>query len=959
MYYFHKLLLSAFAVISFLSTSTWAQTAIKPPGGGSDGDPYLVSTLEHLHYLSLNPGGGIFKQIADIDASATRYWDGGKGFLPIGNSSNPFRGRYDGNGHIIKNLYINRPASDDVGFFSIFFGLGHVLNIGLVNVDITGRNYVGGLCGSVNYFNPILYCFVTGKVTGSFSVGGMIGIINESKISYSYSNCNVQGGSYNTGGFIGMNYSSTISNCYAIGDISGKYSTGGLVGDNFSGSSDAISLISSCYFSGTLKSTEVSQTGALVGTNYTLSIVSSSQWNADLTGIYNGVGDNSGILAACSGLTTDQMKQTSNFPGWNFSNGPWLIRPGQTYPALRYVSDNAPFAFRDVISKHSGTFDVSTLLANDYDYETLQNNLVLKIKKLSTGTYDNLHIYFPATARMGDTVTVHYKVGMARTAQNDTIWGNSVASLLIYSNQAPVISQVPSQTIQEDSQLALSLDEITVMDPDDDQFTIHLFAGDNYHVAGTTIIPDLNFNGILQVGIGASDGAFMSDTVFMEITVNSVNDPPELTSIPEKTMQEDSEKRISLNDVMCYDPDGDILSLIIGAGENYSISVDTIRPDSNFNGILLIPVKITDGADTSESKMMRLTITPVNDAPEIVSTPPILAKEGSEYVYAVTTIDVDNTDLTYSLAWRPAGMSISTDGIIRWIPPVGITTSGNVTVIVSDGEWEFSQSFVIGVAPANFIPVTADTSVVTSENEPVEVRLNATDIDGIISNIIIGSDPLYGTTRRSGHTITYTPDHNFSGRDSLTWHAVDNLGAISEPAVLVITVYDVNYAPEISSVASTLAVAGEIYTYEVIAVDADNDSLIFGLTNEPSGMTINEYGQISWQPFNGITTSGEVTLTVSDGIEEVTQLFTIVVEQVVSSKENEITITKVYPNPCKNQFTIDAGDYPAILEIYDLNGKVVHKQQVQGLSDVNIEFLPIGTYILNLNGSHIKIVKGF
>src|SRR5690606_5319684 len=54
---------------------------------------------------------------ADIDASATAGWDSGAGFMPIGSSSNHFTGDFDGLGHTITNLSINRPGRENVGLF--------------------------------------------------------------------------------------------------------------------------------------------------------------------------------------------------------------------------------------------------------------------------------------------------------------------------------------------------------------------------------------------------------------------------------------------------------------------------------------------------------------------------------------------------------------------------------------------------------------------------------------------------------------------------------------------------------------------------------------------------------------------------------------------------------------------------------------------------------------------------
>ncbi len=162
----------------------------------------LISSLAGLQ----NSGGGGNRALAvDIDASATASWNGGLGFSPLG-----YSGNFDGLGHTIRNLAINRPFFDNVGLFGQFSG-GEIRNIGLAGGTITGRNYVGGLVG--------------------YNAGG-------SFISNSYSEAAISGGSLGmyVGGLVGWSQSGRpIDNCYATGQVSGLLNVGGLVGANLSG----------------------------------------------------------------------------------------------------------------------------------------------------------------------------------------------------------------------------------------------------------------------------------------------------------------------------------------------------------------------------------------------------------------------------------------------------------------------------------------------------------------------------------------------------------------------------------------------------------------------------------------------------------------------------------------------------------------------------------------------------
>ena len=50
-------------------------------------------------------------------------------------------------------------------------------------------------------------------------------------------------------------------------------------------------------------------------------------------------------------------------------------------------------------------------------------------------------------------------------------------------------------------------------------------------------------------------------------------------------------------------------------------------------------------------------------------------------------------------------MTISTNGLISWTPLEGIISSGLVTIIVGDNEYEVAQAFVVTVTQVNDSPL--------------------------------------------------------------------------------------------------------------------------------------------------------------------------------------------------------------------------------------------------------------
>ncbi|MFN9281865.1 MAG: filamentous hemagglutinin N-terminal domain-containing protein, partial [Betaproteobacteria bacterium] len=198
---------------------------------------------------------------ADINASATSGWNSGAGFLPVGNSAANFSGRFDGLGHTITGLSINRSTTQRVGLFGQTSSASDIRNVGLVGGTISGSLYTGGLVGVSS--GTISNSFATGNVTGSNQyTGGLVGYQLGAMVSNSYAAGNVSGADSYTGGLVGYVGSGVVTNSYATSNVTSTpgFYTGGLVGELNSGS------VSNSYATGNVASARYS--GGLVGRSY-------------------------------------------------------------------------------------------------------------------------------------------------------------------------------------------------------------------------------------------------------------------------------------------------------------------------------------------------------------------------------------------------------------------------------------------------------------------------------------------------------------------------------------------------------------------------------------------------------------------------------------------------------------------------------------------------------------------
>ncbi len=288
---------------------------VQPAGSGIESEPYLISTLQNILWVSTNQScwTSYFHQTADIDATDTQYWNAGEGFNPIGNGSNPFQGTYNGNNHTIDGIYINRPVTYYVSLFGNTYG-ADIENLGVTNVNINGAGSIGGLVGYNAISSTITNSYATGTLSGDDYVGGLVGrSYDSSTITSSYANCNVSGEDF-AGGLVGRNYhSSSIINSYAIGFVYGNENIGGLVGKN-----EDSSIITNSYATGNVYGTDV--IGGLVGNNASNSAINNSIWNIETSGQTEGVGLNNGNINVLVGKTTAEMQMMNTYTdiGWDF-----------------------------------------------------------------------------------------------------------------------------------------------------------------------------------------------------------------------------------------------------------------------------------------------------------------------------------------------------------------------------------------------------------------------------------------------------------------------------------------------------------------------------------------------------------------------------------------------------------------------------------------------------------------
>ena len=255
------------------------------------------------------------------------YWNGGLGWEPIGDRSHPFTAAFDGNGHVIANLYIDR-SQNDVGLFSSIGSSSTIRGVGLAAVDITGDQYTGSLVGWSE--GDVVASYASGRVTGSNSdAGGLVGTNESGSVTASYADVAVTGSSF-VGGLVGQNHGQILAG-YAVGAVDGNAGVGGLVGFN-------TGMVEASYATGAV--TGLAVTGGLVGSNG--GTVTASSWDTTTSGqsaSAGGVGQTTSELQAPTGYRGIYANWNVDIDGDGNADDPWHFGTASQYPVLQVDVD--------------------------------------------------------------------------------------------------------------------------------------------------------------------------------------------------------------------------------------------------------------------------------------------------------------------------------------------------------------------------------------------------------------------------------------------------------------------------------------------------------------------------------------------------------------------------------------------------------------------------------------------
>lgn len=175
-----------------------------------------------------------------------------------------------------------------------------------------------------------------------------------------------------------------------------------------------------------------------------------------------------------------------------------------------------------------------------------------------------------------------------------------------------------------------------------------------------------------------------------------------------------------------------------------------------------------------------------NVAPTLAAVPAVAGKEDTASTFTLTGSDTNSGDtLTYSAAAPANGTATVSGNSVTYTPKANFNGTDTFTVTVTDkAGLSATQTVTVNVAAVNDAPTfaAATQAVDVTEDAPKDVTLAATDVDGDTLTYTAATASK-GTVAISGSKLTYTPNADYNGDDSVVVTASDGKGGTATQTI--------------------------------------------------------------------------------------------------------------------------------------------------------------------------------
>ncbi|MCZ3389078.1 MAG: Ig-like domain-containing protein [Actinomycetia bacterium] len=349
---------------------------------------------------------------------------------------------------------------------------------------------------------------------------------------------------------------------------------------------------------------------------------------------------------------------------------------------------------------------------------------------------------------------------------------------------------------------------------------------------------------------------------------------------------------VSTND---SDPEGQAISTTVeiqpahGSVSCTEAGVCAYTPAPDFNGNDSFTYRATDSLGASAVAVVRITVSPVNDAPgasDGAGNTAIGTAVELPIVGLVSDKETSDVDLTIEIGTVTGGSASVSGTKVTFTPASGFTGTATIPYTITDrgdpdncapasiacdtNSLSTSAQLTVEVSQDPLPPIADDESIVVNEDSAgntVDVSIGDTDPNGDSLTFGIRSAASHGTASCSLVGLcSYAPVANYNGPDSFTYEVSDGNGG-SDMGEVTVTVKPVNDSPVANdgNASTNMLVAVPINVSGLISdLETSDANLAPAVTSATHGTTSVSGTTVTFTPDIGFAGNATVNYRVED-----------------------------------------------------------------------------------------------
>jgi hypothetical protein len=286
------------------------------------------------------------------------------------------------------------------------------------------------------------------------------------------------------------------------------------------------------------------------------------------------------------------------------------------------------------------------------------------------------------------------------------------------------------------------------------------------------------------------------------------------------------------------------------------------------------------GSKLSDDQAVSVTVTPVNDAPNVSAPTTMTVAEDSFATQPTTIADVDDATFTCAVVTAASHGSVSFGAncvsVTYTTTQLNYNGADSFTFRVTDNgggqgagsKLSDDQAVSVTITAVPDAPICNNINVTVLQNTAKALTLDCSDPDvGDTLTYEIVANPSHGDLTGTAPNLTYTPDSGYTGADSFTYRAKDNTDRYSDTVTASITV-SVNPPPTCNNINVTTT-ADTPVAVNLNCTDLAGDPLTYTIVSNPShGALSGTAPNLTYTPASGYTGADSFTYKANDGVSD-------------------------------------------------------------------------------------------